>query len=185
VLYQVSESARPISWYGAKLYPVYILLLTYGQGYRGIDLHGTITPLLIVTAATDNSPLGRVRDPPSNARLLSVMKLRARLAAHRKPTSLSDILVGDHVIGAVGIQNVCDKNTQTGTVDMYGAGQSSGSWLLDATFRVDHHYTARLVGDLCAALASSKHFQPRFICREISLAGLEGLLPSLFVSTSC
>jgi hypothetical protein len=28
-------------------------------------------------------------------------------------------------------------------------------------------------------------FQPRFICREISLAGLEELLPSLFVSTGC
>jgi hypothetical protein len=125
VLYQAPESARPILWYGAKLYPVYILLLAYGQGYRGIDLHGTITPLLIVTAATDNSPLDRVRDPPSSARLLSVMKLRARLAAYRRPTSLSDILVGDHVSGQSGWkQTSVTKHTDWHSGYMYVWGKA-------------------------------------------------------------
>jgi hypothetical protein len=45
--------------------------------------------------------------------------------------------------------------------------------------------TGRLVSDPCVALASPKHFQPRFIYRLISIAGLEGLLLSFSFSTGC
>ena len=77
-------------------------------------------------------------------------------------------------------------NTQTGadcTVDTERAGNLQGlDW---PCLRVDHHYTGRLVSDPCVALASPKHFQPRFIYRLISIAGLEGLLLSFSFSTGC
>jgi hypothetical protein len=91
--YQVTESASErgsVSWYGAPSCIQYTS--SHTEGYRSIDLRGTIR-LLIVTAATDNSPLERVRDPSSSlasARLLLVMKC-ARLATCRNMADSYDI----------------------------------------------------------------------------------------------
>lgn len=94
------------------------------QGFRGIDLRGTIKLLLIVTVATDNSPLGRVWDP-SSARLIFVMRC-ARLATRRNMADfLSLISWSETRCRGIRDGSVCDKHTDC-TVDTERSGNLQG-----------------------------------------------------------